>query len=135
MISNIIPWGFWYYIQPVQMNLKTVHLLLTQKDNSCLLNYRVPENRFCLINLILGIGKISSLNKKRWKSHCEYDSRTGTTVVYNTKRPFCPLMDSEKLPCAKQIHGFSFLSNKETASCSISLFFMLHKLCWNILKC
>lgn len=78
------------------MNLKTVHLLLTQKDNSCLLNYRVPENRFCLISLILGKGKISSLNKKRWKSHCEYDSRTGTTVVYNTKRLFCPLIWTQR---------------------------------------
>lgn len=49
------------------MNLKNEHPLLIQKDISCLLNYRVPENRFCVINLISGIGKISCLSNKNGK--------------------------------------------------------------------
>lgn len=54
-----------FFLRSVQMDLKTVSLLLTQEEISNLLNYGVAENRFCVVNLISGIVKISSLNNKR----------------------------------------------------------------------
>lgn len=70
--------GFLHFMQ---VDLKTVPLLLTQKDISNLFDYRVAENRFYVTNLIPGIVKTSSLSNKRWKSHNVCDSRTGTAIV------------------------------------------------------
>lgn len=81
-------WLYAVFLHSVQVDLKTVLLLLTQKDISNLFNYRVAENRFCVINLISGIVKISSLNNERWKSHNVRDSRTGTTISVRHKQTF-----------------------------------------------
>lgn len=87
---------------------------LPRKIISNLLNYMVSENRFCIINLIEGIVKISSLNKKDGKvTMCVTAEQGPQQCETQTKRPFCPLLLGLKikLPCAKQIHVFSFLAN------------------------
>lgn len=112
-----------FFLHSVQVDLKTVPLLPTQKDISKLLNYRVAQNRSCVRNLISGIVKISSLNNKRWKSHNACDSSTGTTIVQCTNRPFCPLwFGLTKVNMCKA--NTWFLTSDEQAgisSCSFSL--------------
>lgn len=96
----------------MQVDWKTVPLLLTQNDISNLFNYRVVEYRFYVTNLILGIVKTSTLSNKRWKSHNVCDSRTGTAVVLrNTETFLSSLIWSQKVTMCKAETWF--LSSEE----------------------
>jgi len=99
--------------------------LLTQKDSLNLLNYRVAENRFCIINLISGIVETSSVSNKRWKSHNACDSRTETTTASDTNRLSCPLLFGLMKVTTCKADRWFLISDKQDSISSRSISLLL----------